>query len=98
MHSSTRPAADPAEKSDTVRCTCCGLHKPLVSGAVIDHRPTRTATADCPGSGARRRTGAERAEGRPHLGAGRRRTPPAGAAADPRAAALDYAAQAAAAR
>ncbi|MFE5847894.1 DUF6884 domain-containing protein, partial [Streptomyces niveus] len=58
---STLPAADPAE-ADTVRCTCCGLHKPLVSGVVIDHRPTRTATTDCPGSGARRRTGAERAE------------------------------------
>ncbi|WP_329020861.1 DUF6884 domain-containing protein [Streptomyces sp. NBC_01601] len=62
MHASTLPAAAPAEETDTVRCTCCGLHKPLVSGAVIDHRPTRTATTDCPGSGARRRTGAERGE------------------------------------
>ncbi|MEU5091033.1 DUF6884 domain-containing protein [Streptomyces sp. NPDC021356] len=62
MHASTLAAAHPAEKADTVRCTCCGLHKPLVSGAVIDHRPTRAATTDCPGSGARRRTGAERAK------------------------------------
>ncbi|WP_371801455.1 hypothetical protein OHA38_43510 (plasmid) [Streptomyces sp. NBC_01732] len=62
MRASTLPAADPAQETNTVRCTCCGLHKPLVSGVVIDHRPTRTAATDCPGSGARRRTGAERAE------------------------------------
>ncbi|MFD3890874.1 DUF6884 domain-containing protein [Streptomyces microflavus] len=62
MRASTLPAADPAAETDTARCPCCGLHKRLVSGAVIDHPPTRTATTDCPGSGARRRTGAERAE------------------------------------
>ncbi|WP_309053360.1 DUF6884 domain-containing protein [Streptomyces sp.] len=53
MHASTQPAAKPAEKTRTVRCPCCGLPKPAVSGAVVDHRPTRTAADDCPGSGAR---------------------------------------------
>ncbi|MGA5643364.1 DUF6884 domain-containing protein [Streptomyces cinereoruber] len=53
MHASTLPAAKPAEKTRTVRCPCCGLPKPTISGAVVDHRPTRTAAADCPGSGAR---------------------------------------------
>ncbi|MET8824022.1 DUF6884 domain-containing protein [Streptomyces rochei] len=52
MHASTQPAAKPAEKTRTVRCPCCGLPKPAVSGAVVDHRPTRTAADDCPGSGA----------------------------------------------
>ncbi|MFD8387396.1 DUF6884 domain-containing protein [Streptomyces sp. NPDC059679] len=62
MHTSTFPAANLTEETSTVRCPGCGLDKPTVSGAVIDHRPTRTATADCPGSGARRRTDAERAD------------------------------------
>ncbi|MFF3982926.1 DUF6884 domain-containing protein [Streptomyces sp. NPDC001828] len=53
MHTSTAPAPKSAEETHTVRCPCCGLPKPTVSGAVIDHRPTRTATDDCPGSGAR---------------------------------------------
>ncbi|MFF8387721.1 DUF6884 domain-containing protein [Streptomyces kanasensis] len=53
MHASTLTAAKPAEKTRTVRCPCCGLPKPTVSGAIVDHRPTRTAADNCPGSGAR---------------------------------------------
>ncbi|MER5579479.1 hypothetical protein [Streptomyces massasporeus] len=48
-----------AAAEETVRCPCCGLRKPLQAGAVVDHYPTRTATALCPGSGARHRTAAE---------------------------------------
>ncbi|MFJ3366425.1 hypothetical protein [Streptomyces anthocyanicus] len=58
----TAEADRTATAEKTVRCPCCGLPKPLQSGAVGDHYPTRTAFALCPGSGARRRTAAERDE------------------------------------
>ena len=45
-----------------MRCPGCGLPQSLVAGAVPDHRPYRAATSDCWGSGARRRTNAERAQ------------------------------------
>lgn len=47
-----------------MRCPGCGLRKPLLAGAVVDHYATRISTADCWGSGARRRTAAERNEDR----------------------------------
>ncbi|MER7688741.1 hypothetical protein [Streptomyces sp. NPDC097610] len=57
-------AAHTATAEETVRCPGCGLQKPLLAGAVVDHYATRVSTAHCWGSGARRRTAAERDENR----------------------------------
>ncbi|MFD5589772.1 DUF6248 family natural product biosynthesis protein [Streptomyces sp. NPDC127063] len=46
------PTPAPAVE-DTARCPCCGLHKATVAGVLTPHKPTRTATEDCPGSGLR---------------------------------------------
>ncbi|MFF8809811.1 DUF6884 domain-containing protein [Streptomyces omiyaensis] len=45
------PAA--AAKGPAARCPCCGLRRPTESGALAPHKPTRTATDDCPGTGLR---------------------------------------------
>ncbi|MDW8804342.1 hypothetical protein P1P68_05935 [Streptomyces scabiei] len=54
MHTSTPPTGE--EETGTVRCPCCGLQQPTESGAVIDHKPTRTAADYCPGRGLHPRT------------------------------------------
>lgn len=53
--------ADDADEHQTVRCPGCALPRPTEAGAVIPHPTSRTNPADCWGSGARRRTAAERA-------------------------------------
>ncbi|MBO8189900.1 DUF6884 domain-containing protein [Streptomyces spirodelae] len=54
MHTEAQPTR--GEGTGTVRCPCCGLQQPTESGAVIDHKPTRAAADDCPGSGLHPRT------------------------------------------